>query len=354
MPDLTPENRTDSRQQWDSPSPSFSPTRGLADPNDDVATGSSKSTGDQASSDSGLSRGNLADSDLDTASGDCLSCLNTDEISVSMVHKKYRKRVRASCKLHKGVDWMDTQMKSIWGGHQDVWGHDHKIIRAKQKCALADDHTSFEMRWMATRIDQLIHKAKATGSKIYTRESEAEAQGSGKALVLPLKQFHAHYYRHYKKGTTRAMVDLQGLHLSDAFQCLNMLASMSLRSYCPWHLKFWGNTETIATHLREVHYRLAIACNICQSFASISVQVVLKHQSKCQAKLHKKSKIRKCKEASKSQNQWIWDGGRMPETFHPRQLLSMDPSSHLSHLVLHMTFQTIIFSVIWFVLWSMV
>ena len=60
------------------------------------------------------------DSNLDTASGDCLSCSDTNEVSIRMACKKYRKRVRASCKLSKGVDWMDTQMKRIEGGHQDV------------------------------------------------------------------------------------------------------------------------------------------------------------------------------------------------------------------------------------------
>ena len=85
-------------------------------------------------------------SDLDTASGNCLSCSDTDEISVRLACKKYRKRVRASCKLSKGVDWTDAQLKRIEGGHQDMWGHNHEIIRAKQKHTLADDHTSFKMR----------------------------------------------------------------------------------------------------------------------------------------------------------------------------------------------------------------
>ena len=192
------------------------------------------------------------DSDLDTASGDCLSCSDPDEISMRMAHKKYRKRVRASCKLSKCMDWIDTQMKRIEGGHQEVWGHDQKIIRAEWKCTLVDDCTSFEMRQIATRTDQLIHAAKATGSKIDTRESEAEAQGLAKGLVLSLKQFHVHYCRLYEKGTARAIVGLQGLCLSDAFWNLNMLASMGLKSLCPWCLKFRGNTKTIATLLREV------------------------------------------------------------------------------------------------------
>ena len=46
--------------------------------------------------------------------------------------------------------------------------------------------------------------------------------------------------------------------------------------------------ETIATHLREVHHRLAITCDICKAFASMSVQVVLEHHVRCKIKLHKK------------------------------------------------------------------
>ena len=99
-------------------------------------------------------------------------------------------------------------MKRIRDSPHDMWGHDHKIIRAKQKHALVDDCTSFKMRRMATRTNQLLHIAKATGSKIYALESEVGAQGLAKALVLSLKQFHAHYYRLYKRGTTRAMVGL--------------------------------------------------------------------------------------------------------------------------------------------------
>ena len=143
MPDLTSETRTGSGQQRYEPS---SPTRGPANPYDDATTGSSKSTRDQVSSNSNSSRGNSACSNLDTDSGDCLSCSDTDEVSVRVAHKKYRKRVRASCKLSKAMDWMDTQTKRIKGGHQNVCGHDHKIIRAKQKHALVDDHTSFKMR----------------------------------------------------------------------------------------------------------------------------------------------------------------------------------------------------------------
>ena len=62
-----------------------------------------------------------------------------------------------------------------------------------------------------------------------------------------------------------------------------------------------GNTETIATHLREAHYQLAIACDLHKVFASMSVQVTLEHCSGCKDKLHKrKSKVKKQEKASYS------------------------------------------------------
>ena len=43
----------------------------------------------------------------------------------------------------------------------------------------------------------------------------------------------------------------------------------------------------IATHLREVHHQLAITCDLCKSFASMSVQCILEHHSGCKAKCAK-------------------------------------------------------------------
>ena len=239
-----------------------------------------------------------------------------------MVHKKYRKRIRASCKLSKGMDWTDVQLKRIEGGHQDVWGHNHEIIRVKQNCTLMDDHTYFEMRWIATRTGQLIHIAKATGSKIYTRESEAQTQGLPKALVLSLKQFHAHYYRLYEKGTTRAMVGLQGLHSSDAFWHLNMLASVGPKSFSPWCLKLGGNTEITATHLREVDYRLAIMCNFCNHSPTCQCRWSWNtNQSAGQSHTRSLSwgSEKKLPKANSGESWWLQQ--TMPENFHPRLLM---------------------------------
>ena len=85
-----------------------------------------------------------------------------------------------------------------------------------------------------------------------------------------LRQYHTHFYQLYKKDMIHAMVSLQGLHLGNAFKHPNVSASIGLKSFYPWCLKLGGNTEAIAINLWEVHYRMAIMCNIYQAFAGMS------------------------------------------------------------------------------------
>ena len=208
--------------------------------------GTSRITGDEdsesdkhsgVSSKSDASRENVANSDMESASGDCLTCSDTDEVTIWSTHKKYRRRVQASCSLGKGSLLSEAQLKWVGNSCQAMWGHNHEIIRTEWDCDLEEDHNSFEMHKMTVRTDQLHCIAEATNSKIHTRELEAKANGWAKTLVLSLKQNHAHFYHLYKKGMIRTMVDLQGLHLSNAFRCFNVSSSVGLKSFCPWCFK---------------------------------------------------------------------------------------------------------------------
>ena len=87
-----------------------------------------------------------------------------------------------------------------------------------------------------------------------------------------LKQFHACFYCLYEKGMTHTMVALQGLHMGDALKCRNISVGVWQKSFCPWCFKLSGNTETITINLHEVHYWMAIACDICWEFASMTMQ----------------------------------------------------------------------------------
>ena len=174
---------------------------------------------------------------MDTASGDCILCSDTDEVVIQTTHKKYQKRLWASYRLSKGSLWTEAQLKRISDSCQDMWGHDHKGVRTERDGTLVEDCNSFEMQNMMVRTDQLLWIAEATDSKSSTRHSETDAHGRAKILVLLLKQYHAHHYQFYERGMTRAMVGLQGLHLSNAFQHSNLSASGGLKSFCPWCFK---------------------------------------------------------------------------------------------------------------------
>ena len=132
MPELIPDTGPSSKQQrQESSSPSFSPIRALTDPEDGSTAGSLRTTKDQTTLDSGSLRGYVVDSDLDTASGDCFSYSDTEEVSIQTAQKRYRKRLRASYKLSKGSDWMEAKQKRISECHEDIWSHDLAIIRSE-------------------------------------------------------------------------------------------------------------------------------------------------------------------------------------------------------------------------------
>ena len=181
-----------------------------------------------------------------------------------------------------------------------MWGHDHESIQTEQDCTLAEDCNSFEMHRMMVQTDQLLCITAATNSQIYTRDLETKAHGWTKTLALSLKQYHTHYYHCYEKGMTRAMVGLQRLHLNDASRCSNVSSSVGLKSFCPRCFMLGGNTEMIATNLREVHYQLAITCDLCKLFTSMSAQSVLEHHSGCKAKCMKEHAEQEGHKAKKS------------------------------------------------------
>ena len=221
MPDPTPETRTDSEQQWwQSPSPSSSPTRGLAYPSDGVAAGSPKSTGDQVSSDSGSSRGSSVDSNLDTATWDCLSCSDTDEISVRTAREKYGKRVRASCMSSKGIVLDECTWMKRNGGQpsRHVGLHDHEIVWAwAEACSSRWPVISFEMRrsghkdWLIDPYSQSywfhnLHHRESDGGRLRDRWRPWSCPWNSSILITTGST---------RRGQSKAMVDLQGLHSSD-------------------------------------------------------------------------------------------------------------------------------------------
>ena len=142
----TPHGTISEKKGQELVSPPSSPTRATIDLEDRTAARSLKSTKDQTSSDSESSRENVDDSNLDTASRDCISCSVTYEVSISTACKKYRKRVWASCRLSKRSLWMEAQLKRINDSCQDMWGQNYESVRTEKICTLAEDCNSFEIQ----------------------------------------------------------------------------------------------------------------------------------------------------------------------------------------------------------------
>ena len=94
----------------------------------------------------------------------------------------------------------------------------------------------------------------------------------------------------------------------------------------PLVFKAGGNTKTITVHLRKVHYRMAIMCDICSSFTGMNTQSILDHYSGCKAKQDKEHMEHKGHEKVKSNTR------RRPsprdKRRSPNYLDKMSPGSH--------------------------
>ena len=135
---------------------------------------------------------------------------------------------------------MEDQLKRIRESHQDVWDHDLAIVKSEWKHALAKDQDSFEMCNMTVRTDQLLHITETVDSQVHHWGSEAETDGMVKKLRQSLKQYHTRFHYFYEKGSNRAIIGLHRLHPNDVFWCLNVPASVGVKSFCPWCFKLGG------------------------------------------------------------------------------------------------------------------
>ena len=179
---------------------------------------------------------------------------------------------------------------------------------------------SFEMWWMTTRTKQLLYIAEATGSKIYTRNQKWRHVAQQRPRSCPWNSSmptSTAFTRRRQPGqwwVSKAYT----LAMPSSIQMNWQVWALSHSAYGV--LNFEGHQDN---HYREMHYRLAIACDVCQVFASMFMQVVLEHQSWCRMKSHKKSKMKRKDVAplkpmsmSPAGQQNVWDFPSNPSKEH--------------------------------------
>ena len=107
------------------------PQTQLEVPNNGV--GASRSTEEDNTDHSGnestqdKSRENAADSDLELASVDCLTCSDVEEVVVRTAQNRFWKRVMVSCNILRGCLWSEAQVWWIKDSHQAIWYSNHEV-----------------------------------------------------------------------------------------------------------------------------------------------------------------------------------------------------------------------------------
>ena len=112
-------------------------------------------SGDESDLSSDLQE-SAADSGPKSATGDCLTCSDTKEAAVNSAHKKFCKKVWASCNITQGCLWLEAQLKWICDSHQAVWESNNEVIKREWEFALKKDHHPFEVNKMMDRTNQLL------------------------------------------------------------------------------------------------------------------------------------------------------------------------------------------------------
>ena len=188
-------------------------------------------------------------------------CSDTEEVAINSACRKFWKKVQSPCSITKGCLWLEAHLKWIGDSCQAVWESNYEVIKTEWDLPLKEDCHSFEINKIMDGTEQLLWIKEAVHSKIYPCESEAGVQGRKKTLAQSLKQYHSHFYWLYEK--VWPMPWLACRDSDDAFRCTNISTRMGLKSFFPWCVKLGWNIETIAINLWEVHYRMAIMCELC-------------------------------------------------------------------------------------------
>ena len=110
----------------------------------------------------------IADSNLESVTGECLTCSDTEEAAVKSTCQKFHKKVWALCRLTRQSLWTVSQMVLIGKSHQAVWGSDQHCQRRVGPCSqgrlwLLQDGQDGSPDWL-TALNQRGHRYKKISS----------------------------------------------------------------------------------------------------------------------------------------------------------------------------------------------
>ena len=178
----------------------------------------------------------------------------------------------SSSKRRETADWF----ASLKPSHVDAFSHDSDLMKEARSHYFATQSWD----WIHGNTDNLsdIFKELAEGADLLGK-SIHELQLSWEG---PEELKHGNYSLHsLPKGLrflravpvmeSPKIMGLKGIHDADALQCFVGY------TYCPWCGKEGQNKGTVVNHLRTVHYRLGIVCNLCYSCPTVTSDTLCQH-----------------------------------------------------------------------------
>ena len=178
----------------------------------------------------------------------------------------------SSSKRRETASWF----ASLKPSHADAFSHDSDLIKEARSCYFAThpwDWTYGNTDDLSDIFKELVEGADLLGKSIHELQLSWEG---------PEELKHANYSLHsLPKGLrflrvvptleSPKIMGLKGIHDDDALQCFVGY------TYCLWCGKEGQNKGTVVNHLRTVHYRLGIVCDLCYSCPTVMLDTLCWH-----------------------------------------------------------------------------
>ena len=178
----------------------------------------------------------------------------------------------SSSKRRETPDWFTSLKPS----HTDAFSHDSDPVKEARSYYFA----THPWDWIHGNTDNLsdIFRELAEGADLLGKSiHEIQLSWDG-----PEELKHANYsLQSSPKGLrflrvvpateSPKIMGLKGIHDSDALQCF------AGYTYYPWCGKEGQNEGTVVNHLRTVHYRLGLVCNLCYSCPTVTLDTLHQH-----------------------------------------------------------------------------
>ena len=177
-----------------------------------------------------------------------------------------------SSKRRETADWFTSQKPS----HAAAFSHDSDPIKEARSCYFA----THPWDWVHGNTDNLsdIFKELAEGADLLGKpihelqlcwEGPEELKHNNDSLHSLPKGLK--FLRAVPALESQRIMGLKGIHDGNALQ------HFVSYTYCPWYGKGGQNEGTMVNHLRTVHYKLGIVCNLCYGCPTVTSDTLCQH-----------------------------------------------------------------------------